>query len=119
MRLIVPVALFALALSALACSASADLTLTNPTDQTLFVQVNEREPFALPAGDSARTSVPALDRLAPITITARDEYGRTIFYRSTTVQLLRAAQMQLSLVPTGDPWDPYAGQRQIPPLTSR
>jgi hypothetical protein len=119
MRLLALIALLPLALAALACRTSEDLTLTNPTDQTLYVQVNEREPFPLAAGETARTSVPALDRLAPITITARDEYGRTIFYRSTTVQLLRAARMQLSLTPTGDPWDPYSDYRDVTQITSR
>jgi hypothetical protein len=37
--------LTAIGLGALACSTSEGVTLINPTQQTLFVQVNEREPF--------------------------------------------------------------------------
>ena len=118
MRLLTALALLAAALATLACSTSESVTVVNPTQQTLFVQVNERAPFAIDPGQTARTKVPALDRLAPITITARDGDGRTIFYRSTTIQLLRAAQLRLELTPAGDPFDPFAGRGEIPPLTN-
>ena len=118
MRLLTLLAVVAAAWLTLACSMNESVAVVNPTQQTLFVQINERDPFVIEPGQTARTKVPALDRLAPITITARDADGRTIFYRSTTIQLLRAAQLRVELLPTGDPFDPLAGRRAIPLLTN-
>lgn len=87
----------------IACTTNTRLTLSNPTSGALFVQVNERPPVTIAAGASARVTLPALERLQPLSITARDEHGAMVYSTTVTWTVLHAAGNTVSLQP-----DPHA-----------
>jgi len=91
------------------CQANEKVAFVNPTQQPLYVQVNERVPFEVPPGDTVFTPLPALDRLAPITITARDERGTAVFHRAITMVRLKALGNRIELTPVGQATDPFEG----------
>jgi hypothetical protein len=107
------VATVALAVMATACKTTSDIAFVNPSDQPMFVQVDEKAPFEVGAGATVKRALPALDRLTPITIVARDARGATLFAVTTSVPQLEAAGHRLELKATGPTVDPliqqYAG----------
>ena len=82
----------------------------NPTEQPLFVQIDQRPPFEVAPGASAHASIPAIERLSPITITARDAGGATVFFQTTTLPRLKELG-RVELQTTGESIDPYADLR--------
>jgi hypothetical protein len=77
-------------MSSVACTASREVTFINPSDQPLYVQINQRDPFEVAARGSVRANVPSLERLKPILITARDADGRIVFAYTSSVARIEA-----------------------------
>ena len=88
--------------AAIACrpAMTTRVAFVNPSAQPLFVAVNEREPFEVPAGGEVRHAVP-LDRWQPMTIAARDARGVTIFATTTSLPRIKAAGNRVDLQVTG------------------
>jgi hypothetical protein len=88
------------------CETTKEVTLVNPSDQPLFVQINERAPIEIAPGGSAKSTVPALERIATLNITARDGRGQTVFFVATSVSRLEQQGMRIELVqgPAVNPW---------------
>ena len=98
--------------ASIACSTTTRVTLSNPTSGALFVQVNERAPVKIAPGASARVTLPALERLQPLSITARDERGAIVYSTTLTWTILRAAGNRIALAPDAQPaYDPLLAQR--------
>jgi hypothetical protein len=97
------------ALSAAAvCQTAQSVAFVNPTQQALYVQVDQKPPFEVPPGGEVRATVPAIDRLTPISITARDARGQTVFFRAMSLPALQGAGNRVVLAATGDPFDPLS-----------
>lgn len=108
MRILLALSLSLAALAAGAiCQANEKVAFVNPTERPLYVQVNERPPFEVPPGETVFTPLPALNRLAPISITARDEQGTPVFYRAITMVRLKALGNRVELTPVGVNVDPF------------
>jgi hypothetical protein len=103
------IAVAALLLLALGCATNERVAFVNPTATTLYVTINEREPFEVPPGESVKATLPALQQLTPITITAHDASGATVFFQSTSVARLVEAGRRIEL-------DPERTQPARPPL---
>ncbi len=103
-------ALVALAALAAACKTTSSIAFVNPSNQSLFVQVDEKAPFEVGAGATVTRALPALDRIAPITIIARDAGGATVFAVTTSLPQLEAASHRLELKASGAKVDPLAQQ---------
>ncbi len=71
-----------------ACTTQEKVTFVNETDARLYVTINEREPFGIDAGAAVTARLPALQQLVPVTITARDDRGATVFFQTTSVTRL-------------------------------
>jgi hypothetical protein len=93
---------------ATACQTSTQVAFVNPTDQPLFVEVNEHPAFEVPANGSASAPMPSLDRLQPMTVIARDAHGATVFSVATSLPRIEAAGNRVELKATGEKFDPYA-----------
>ena len=106
-------ALASLAALAAACKTTSDIAFVNPSSQPVFVQVDEKAPFEVGAGATVKRGLPALNRLQPITVVARDARGATVFALTTSLPQLEAAGHRLELKATGPKVDPliqqYAG----------
>jgi hypothetical protein len=99
------------AMSACRLATTKSVTFVNPSAQPLFVAVNEREPFEVPAGGSVRRDLPSLDRWQPMTITARDQRGVTISATTTSLSRIKSARNRFNLdVSGGEPYDPLLKQ---------
>jgi hypothetical protein len=96
------------ALTAIGCSTQKSVAIINPTDQPLFVQVNQRAPVEVAAGATWKTTLPALDRLTPVTINARNGAGHTVVFLSTSLPRLEANGYRIELKLTGETYDPLA-----------
>ena len=97
------------ALSAAAvCQTAQAVAFVNPTQQTLYVQVDQKPPFEVPPGGEVRAKVSALDRLTPVSITARDARGQTVFFRAMSLPALQGSGNRVVLAATGDPFDPLS-----------
>jgi hypothetical protein len=92
-----------------ACSTTVSVEVINPTDETLYVQINEAQPVPVEPRASVRVRVPGLENLAPVTVIARDAHGTTRFASSVAAALLRASHQQIMLAPQGRPYDPLLG----------
>ncbi len=106
------VMLLVLGAAAIACKPAMTTTVAfvNPSAQPLFVAVNEREPFEVPADGELRHDVP-LDRWQPMTITARDARGVTIFATTTSLPRIKSAGNRVDLqVAGGERFDPLLQQ---------
>jgi hypothetical protein len=107
------IAMVALAALATACKTTSDIAFVNPSDQPMWVQVDQKAPFEVGAGATVKRALPALDRLTPITIVARTAGGATVFAVTTSIPQLEAAGHRLELKVTGPKVDPliqqYAG----------
>ena len=106
--LIASVALASFAAISAACRATSDIAFVNPTDQPVFVQVDEKAPFEVGAHATVKRALPALDRLTPMTVMARDAGGATVFALTTSLPQLEAAGHRLELKATGPKVDPFA-----------
>ena len=104
---IVSVALIA---TATACKTTSNIAFVNPTEQALFVRIDEHDPFEVPAGGTVRRALPALERLQPLTITALDARGVTVFATTTSLPRLEASGHQLELKAAGLSIDPLLQQ---------
>ena len=89
------------------CRANEKVEFVNPTQEPLFVQINEREPFEVPPGGKVFAALPALGRLTPITITARDRRGVTVFHRATSIIRIQTTGNQVQLTPGASAADPF------------
>ena len=107
------VALLSLAALSAACKTTSDIAFVNPSNQPVFVQVDEKAPFEVGAGATVKRGLSALNRLQPVTVIARDERGATVFALTTSLPQLEAAGHRLELKATGPTVDPllqqYAG----------
>jgi hypothetical protein len=92
-----------------ACSPTVSIEVINPTDETLYVEINEAKPVPVEARASARVHIPGLENLAPVTVIARDVRGKTRFATTTSAALLRASHDQITLAQEGRPYDPLLG----------
>ncbi|MBI5283593.1 MAG: hypothetical protein HY874_00725 [Chloroflexi bacterium] len=104
--------LLVLGAAATACSPAmtTSVAFVNPSAQPLFVAVNERESFEVPADGEVRHAVP-LDRWQPMTITARDARGITIFATTTSLPRIKSAGNRVDLQATGgERFDPLLQQ---------
>ncbi len=97
-----------------ACQTNDTITFVNPTDRALFVQINERTPFEVAAGTRVTTTLPSLERLQPLAVTARNARGDTVFFVATSLTRLNAQGGQLEMVPNGISVDPFAGAGPLP-----
>jgi hypothetical protein len=93
------------------CQTTATVAIVNPTQQPLFVQIDERPPFEVPPGGEVLARLPALDRLAPMSITARDARGQTVFFRALSLPRIEQLGNRVELVASGQPADPFAELR--------
>jgi len=96
-----------------ACSTTVSVEVINPTDETLYVQINQAQPVPVEPRASVRVNVPSLENLAPVTVIARDVHGMTKFSRSLSAALLRASRRQITLAPQGRPYDPLLGDSSM------
>lgn len=104
------VMLLVLGAASTACKTMTSVAFVNPSGQPLFVAVNEREPFEVPADGEVHHDVP-LDRWQPMTITARDARGVTIFATTTSLPRIKAAGNRVDLqVMGGERVDPLLQQ---------
>ena len=108
------IVLVSLAAISAACKTTSDIAFVNPMNQTVFVQVDEKTPFEFGAGATVKRALPALDRLSPVTVIARDARGVTVFALTTSLPQLEAAGHRLELKATGPKVDPL-----LQPYTSR
>jgi hypothetical protein len=92
-----------------ACSTTVSVEVINPTDETLYVEINEAKPVPVEARAAAHVHIPGLENLAPVTVIARDVRGKTRFATTTSAALLRASHDQITLAPQGRPYDPLLG----------
>jgi hypothetical protein len=81
----------------LACQTSTSVRVSNPTDGALTVQVNERSPFELKPHATVSVHLPALERLQPVSITARDAHGAMVYSASLSYSAITAAGQQVVL----------------------
>lgn len=86
------------ALFALGCTTNTHVKIDNATGSVVSVQVNERAPVKIAAGQSVRVTLPALERLQPLSIIARDERGAIIYSASTTAAALDAGGDALKII---------------------
>jgi len=101
----------ALALSGnAACTTTSAVAFVNPSDQPLFVQIDERAPFEVPANSVVRRSLPAVQRLQPLIITARTARGATVFALTTSLPRIEASGRRVEIKATGVPVDPLLQQ---------
>lgn len=108
-RLILAMALAALGafgVLSVGCQTTVKVTFVNPLDQSLYVTVNERPPFEVPAHGAVRVNLPALNRLQPMVITARDWQGATVFAMTTSFPLIQAVGSRIELRAPGRAYDP-------------
>jgi hypothetical protein len=104
-------ALFCAPLAFLACQTSTSVRVSNPTDGALTVPVNERAPFELKPHTTVSVHLPALERLQPVSITARDAQGAMVYSASLSYSAITASGRQVVL--TVDPartYDPLVGR---------
>jgi hypothetical protein len=94
--------------TAAVCQTTQTVAFANPTQETLYVQIDQKPPFEVPAGGEVRANVPAIDRLTPISITARDGRGQAVFFRALSLPALQNAGNRVVLAATGDPIDPLS-----------
>lgn len=97
-----------------ACQTRLQVTFVNPTDEPLFVQVNEREPFEVAPRSSLEAPVPGLERLKPILIVARDAEGHTVYALTTSVTRIEATPV-VELRIDGPLVDPLADPELVSP----
>lgn len=103
--------LIALATFAIACKTASEVTFVNPHAESLFVQIGERAPFEVPAHESVTAHLPALERLHPVSITARDEAGTVVFFLATSTHRIEVAGNRVVLELSGQPSDPLLQYR--------
>lgn len=112
---ILPTLLFAslVALLALtvACKTASEVTFVNPHEVPLLVQIGERAPFEVPAQKSVTARLPAIERLHPVSITARDPAGAVVFFLTTSVHRIEVTGNRVVLEITGRPSDPLLQYR--------
>jgi hypothetical protein len=95
-----------------ACTTNTHVTLSNPTSGPLLVQVNERPPVRIAPGASARVTLPALERLQPLSVTARDDRGAMVYSTTLTWTVLHARGDTIALAPSAQPsYDPLLAQQ--------
>ncbi len=104
--IVVGLTIVVLAVLAAGCKTTISVAFVNPNAQPLFVQIDQREPFEVPANGTAHSSVPALERLQPITITARDARGATVFFVTTSLPRIEATGHRIDLKASGEKVDP-------------
>jgi len=104
------VVLASLATLASSCKTTSDIAFVNPSGQPLFVQVDEKTPFEVGAGATVKRALPALQRMQPITVIARDSRGATVFALTTSLPQLEATGHRLELKATGPKVDPLIQQ---------
>ena len=108
-------ACFALAMPAMAaCSVGARMTLVNPTDGTLYVQVNEATPIAIPAKASATVKTSPVENFGLVTITARDRLGVLICFLATSTGSVRRTNGAVTLTPNQATFDPHGYPGVVP-----
>ena len=91
----------------LACTTSTSVRVANPTDGALTVQVNERAPFVIQPHGTVSVHLPALERLQPMSITARDTRGAMVYSASLSSSAIAAAGGRVVLaVDPGAAYDP-------------
>ncbi|HWS44901.1 MAG TPA: hypothetical protein VN636_03500, partial [Acidimicrobiia bacterium] len=83
--LIASVAVASFAAISAACKTTSSIAFVNPSDRPMFVQVDENAPFEVGAGATVQRALPALNRLTPITVIARDSKGATVFALTTSL----------------------------------
>jgi hypothetical protein len=93
-----------------ACKTTSTVAFINPSDQPLFVQIDERAPFEVPANGTVHRRLPAVERLRPLTITARNVRGATIFALTTSLPRIEASGSRVEMKATGVPVDPLLQQ---------
>lgn len=106
--------LASLAALASACKTTSEIAFVNPSDQPVFVQLDEKAPFEVGAGATVKRPVPSLQRMQPITVIARDPRGATVFALTTSLPQLEAAGRRLELKATGPTTDPLLQQYGFP-----
>ena len=99
-----------------ACQTNDTITFVNPTERALFVQINERTPFEVAPRSSTTATLPSLDRLQPLAVTARTARGDTVFFVATSLTRLVAEGRRLEMVPNGMVVDPFASAGSLPYL---
>lgn len=113
-RLLFACTAIVVASSFVACQTNDTITFVNPTDRALFVQINERAPFEVAAGASVTTTLPSLERLQPLAVTARSARGDTVYFVATSLTQLNARGGQLEVVPNAVSVDPFASVGPLP-----
>jgi hypothetical protein len=101
------------ALFILTSGAPASVTIVNPSDQVVYVTINEHAMFEVPANGEVSTPMSTVDRYGPLLITARDARGATIFAVTTSLPRIEAQGNRVELRSTGQTYDPlqqFAGQ---------
>jgi hypothetical protein len=88
------------------CQTTSKVTFVNPLDQPLYVTVNQRPSFEVPAHGTVRTNLPALERLQPMVITARDTHGAIVFALTMSFPRIQAAGSRIELRAPGHVYDP-------------
>lgn len=106
----------ALAWSMAGCRTNERIAFVNPTDRPLFVQLNERPPFEVAPHSSTATTLPSLERLQPLAVTARNARGDTVFFVATSLTPLVADGRRLEMIPNGVDVDPFASAGALPYL---
>jgi hypothetical protein len=96
----------ALATLASACETTSKVAFVNPSDEPLYVQIDERASFEVPANGTVHRSLPSLERLRPLTITARNSRGATIFALTTSLPRIAASGSRVEMRALGVPADP-------------
>jgi len=88
------------------CQTTSRVAFVNPSNRPLYVQVDEHSPFEVPAGGTVQRELPALERLQPLIITARDVRGATVFAITTSFPRIEASGRRIEMAATGVPVDP-------------
>jgi hypothetical protein len=102
---IAAIATITCAFAQVACATNEDVAIVNSTERTLYVTINERAPFTVEAGNTVKTRLPALQQLTPVSITARDDRGATVYFQTTSVTRIIDDGRQVELRATS-PLDP-------------
>ncbi len=100
----------ALAMSVSGCKTTSSVAFVNPSGEALYVRIDERASFEVPANSTVHQSLPALERLRPMTITARTVRGGIVFALTTSLPRIEASGSQVELKATGVPFDPLLQQ---------
>jgi hypothetical protein len=102
------------ALFVLTSGAPASVTIVNPSDQVVYVTINEHPMFEVPANGEVTTAMSTVDRFGPLLITARDAHGATLFALMTSLPRIEAQGDRVELRSTGQSYDPLQLAGQLP-----